>query len=115
MRIEARAIPGADPRALLEPVLMASDVSAEWLSSYPALALEAGHPLATLAAELSGNAPQAAVSFGTEAGLFQQAGVPAIVCDPGDIGRAHRPEEYLREDELASAVEMILALGRHLC
>ncbi|APX24118.1 MULTISPECIES: acetylornithine deacetylase [Salipiger] len=114
-RIEARAIPGADPRALLDPVATASDVSVEWLSSYPALALDPGHPLATLAAELSGNAPQAAVSFGTEAGLFQQAGVPAIVCGPGDIGRAHRPEEYLREDELAGAVEMILALGRHLC
>lgn len=68
-----------------------------------------------MTAEISGHAPLQAVSYGTEAGLFQQAGVPSIVCGPGDISRAHKPEEYLSEGELAGAVQMVLALGRRLC
>lgn len=113
--IEARAIDGVDPRQVLAPLLELPGVEAEWLSSYPALALETGHPLAAVTAEISGHAPLQAVSYGTEAGLFQQAGVPSIVCGPGDISRAHKPEEYLSEGELAGAVQMVLALGRRLC
>jgi acetylornithine deacetylase len=114
--IEARAIAGVDPKTLLAPVLaaMGNGVAAEWLSSYPALALDADHPLAELVAAISGKAPQRAVSFGTEAGLFQAAGIASIICGPGDIARAHRPEEYLREDELAATTDMILTLARHL-
>lgn len=113
--IEARAIPGVDPRQILAPLTAIGGVEAEWLSDYPALALDAGHPLAAIAAEISGHAPLQAVSYGTEAGLFQQAGVPSIVCGPGDIARAHKPEEYLTEAELAGATEMVLSLGRSLC
>ncbi|MGS4984452.1 acetylornithine deacetylase [Pseudosulfitobacter pseudonitzschiae] len=114
--IEARAIAGIDPQALLAPVLDALDegVRGEWMSTYPALALDADHPLAKLVADISGKTPLGAVSFGTEAGLFQQAGVPSIICGPGDIARAHRPEEYLTQDELQGAVDMILSLGNAL-
>lgn len=114
--IEARAIAGVEPKDLLAPVLQAvsAGVEAEWLSSYPGLALPAGHTLAALAADISGNEPLGAVSYGTEAGLFEQAGVPAIICGPGDIKRAHRPEEFLTEDELQGAAKMVLALGRRL-
>jgi acetylornithine deacetylase len=62
--------------------------------------------------EISGHLATAAVSFGTEAGLFQQAGIPAIICGPGDIARAHRPEEYLTLPELRACHAMLLALGR---
>ncbi|MBY5987750.1 acetylornithine deacetylase [Roseovarius atlanticus] len=113
--IEARAIAGVEPRSLLAPVIDAAEkagVATEWLSSYPPLALDAGDPLATLVAEMSGKAPIAAVSFGTEAGLFQQAGMPAIICGPGDIARAHRPEEYLTRSELHACHAMILGLGQ---
>ncbi|GLT11436.1 acetylornithine deacetylase [Sulfitobacter porphyrae] len=114
--MEARAIAGVDPKTLLAPVMAAlgPGVRGEWLSTYPALSLEADHPLAALAAHISGHEPLGAVSFGTEAGLFQQAGVASVICGPGDIARAHRPEEYLTEDELAGAIAMVLALGRHL-
>jgi acetylornithine deacetylase len=116
--IEARAIAGADPEALLAPVIAAAKVAgarAEMISSYPALALEEVHPLAELTSKISGHAPLDAVSFGTEAGLFQVAGVPAIICGPGDIARAHRPEEFLLREELAQAGAMVLALGRAAC
>lgn len=117
-KIEARAIAGADPQGILSPVLEAAHaagVETEWLSSYPALALAGDHPLARLAARISGQAPLAAVSYGTEAGLFQQAGIPALICGPGDIARAHKPEEYLTRDELSACCDMIAALGESLC
>ncbi|MFU8864538.1 MAG: acetylornithine deacetylase [Rhodobacterales bacterium] len=114
--IEARAIAGIDPSEMLAPVVAAAGdgVRVEWLSRYPALALEADHPLAALTTRIAGRAALGAVSFGTEAGLFQAAGVPAIICGPGDIARAHRPEEYLHVDELQAAYDMVLALGRTL-
>ncbi len=114
--IEARAIAGVDPRQLMAPLLDATgpEVEAQWMSTYPALALAADAPLAQLCKDLSGQAPVQAVSFGTEAGLFQQAGIPSIICGPGDISRAHRPEEYLTRSELEATRQMILRLGRHL-
>lgn len=115
-RIEARAIAGQDPRALLRPVLdsLGPDVQAEWLSTYPPLALAPGADLAQLAQQISGHPAAPAVSFGTEAGLFQQAGIPSVLCGPGDMARAHKPEEYLLRDELEAARQMVLRLGRSL-
>lgn len=115
--IEARAIAGVDPMALLAPVTdaaTASGVAVTMLSTYPALALAPDHPLAVLSADLSGQTPLGAVSYGTEAGLFQAAGVPAVICGPGDIGRAHKPEEYLSRDELHATCALIRRLGQRL-
>ena len=116
--IEARAIAGVDPLALLEPALrvVAADeaLSAEIIASYPGLALDDDHALARLTARLSGSLPLAAVSYGTEAGLYQKAGIPAIVCGPGDIARAHKPDEYITTGELLGAREMVLRLGQEL-
>lgn len=115
-RIEARAIAGVDPESLLEPVRAAAsgDVAVELLSSYPALSLDEASPLVALAADISGRAPVGAVSFGTEGGLFQAAGIASIICGPGNIDRAHKPEEYLTRDELNGACDMICRLGQRL-
>ena len=53
--------------------------------------------------ELTGDVPLAAVSYGTEAGLYQAAGIDAIICGPGDIGRAHKPDEFILTSELSPA------------
>jgi acetylornithine deacetylase len=120
--IEARAIAGVSPTALLEPVLMAAakladrgfTVNSELLSEYPALSLAADAPLAQLLGELTGEEPLAAVSYGTEAGLYQAAGVEAIICGPGDIARAHRADEYIEIGELAACRRVIEDLGARL-
>ncbi|MHC9237715.1 acetylornithine deacetylase [Pseudooceanicola sp. 502str34] len=113
--IEARAIPGVDPIDLFAPLQAAApDLGFEAISSYPALATEESHPLAALLEGLTGKAPLAAVSYGTEAGLFQAAGVPSIVCGPGDISRAHKPEEYITVGELDAAYHLALDLGHRL-
>jgi acetylornithine deacetylase len=41
------------------------------------------------------------VSFGTEAGLFQQAGIPTVVCGPGSIEQAHKPNEWVSLEQVA--------------
>lgn len=123
-KMEARAISGVDPMEIFSRVLEAieiekasdknAQISAEWISSYPALALDKEHPLTHLVSDISGQEPVEAVSYGTEAGLFQAAGIPSIICGPGDISRAHKPEEYLTVGELNAAADMILALGKKL-
>jgi acetylornithine deacetylase len=53
------------------------------------------------AMRLTGNHTTGKVSYGTEAGLFQSAGIPSVICGPGDIAQAHRPNEFVALDELA--------------
>ncbi|MER8578381.1 acetylornithine deacetylase [Mesorhizobium sp. M1423] len=117
--VEVRAVPGVSPSSLLEPVkarlfdLRDSGFDVAWheLSSYPALAPANGRDLAAVMTELTGQEPLTAVSFGTEAGLYQQAGIDAVICGPGDIGRAHRADEYIEIGELAACRKMIEGLG----
>lgn len=116
--VEARAVPGENPLDVLAPVLDAAEAT-EWCSSdvvasYPALDLAADSDLAQLAVALTGKKPIEAVSYGTEAGLFQQADIPAIVCGPGDIGRAHKPEEFIAVKELHAARDFVLRLADRL-
>ncbi|WP_062111898.1 acetylornithine deacetylase [Aureimonas sp. AU40] len=113
---EARAVPGVDPMAiateldrciavLLRPLQMAGRslrVESEILSAYPALDLPDDSPLRGLAERISGHAALGAVSYGTEAGLFQAAGVPSIICGPGSIREAHRPNESIGLEDLES-------------
>ncbi|BCG71736.1 acetylornithine deacetylase [Mesorhizobium sp. 113-1-2] len=117
--LEARAIPGVDPASLLAPVraraeaLAADGFRVEWspMSAYPAMSLPPDAPLAGLLHTLTGEAPLAAVSYGTEAGLYQAVGLDAIICGPGDIDRAHKPDEYIVTSELAACQRMIETLG----
>jgi acetylornithine deacetylase len=54
------------------------------------------------------------MSFGTEAGLYQAAGIPAVVCGPGDIDVAHRPDEYIELDQLALCLDFMNRLRSRL-
>ena len=120
--IELRAVPGTDPIALLAPIkneliaLRDAGFEVAWhdLTSYPGLSLAKDSPLVALLADLTRKAVLPAVSYGTEAGLYQQAGIDAIICGPGDIGRAHKPDEYIEVAELAACQELIEALGNRL-
>lgn len=56
---------------------------------------------ALLACRLSGQGDTAKVAFTTEAGLFHDAGIAAVVCGPGDIRNAHQPDEYIALDQVA--------------
>ena len=122
--VEWRTVPGDDSSLMLrrlsdfaaqhlEPSMRAVEPQAgfrfEVLSELPPLALPDGHRLADLTLEASGagaNRP-GAVSYGTEAGIFQAAGIASIVCGPGDIARAHKADEWIGLDELADCDRFI--------
>ena len=55
------------------------------------------------------------VSFGTEASLFHQAGVPTIVCGPGHIAQAHQPNEWVTLEQLAQCERFLRRLADELC
>lgn len=117
--LEARGIANVSPEELLAPVRRSAEMlaqqgfSVDWtpLSAYPALSLAKDAQLSTLMEEITGRPSLAAVSYGTEAGLYQAAGIDAIICGPGDIDRAHKPDEYILEGELEDCRQMILALA----
>ena len=54
-----------------------------------------------LAQCLSGESGVTQVAFGTEAGLFKNAGIPTVVCGPGSITQAHQPDEFVSLEQLA--------------
>ncbi len=68
----------------------------------PPLVPAAGSPAEALVQRVLGTRATAGVSFATEAGLFQQAGMAAVVVGPGSIEQAHKPDEFVSLAQLAS-------------
>ena len=67
-----------------------------------------------LVTELTGANSADLVAFGTEAGLFQELGSDAVVCGPGSILQAHKPDEYVSVDQLAACLAMLEKLGARI-
>ena len=63
-----------------------------------------------LAIALSRSKATGAVSYCTEAGLFQGAGIPTVVCGPGSIEQAHRPNEFVPLEQVAQCEAFLLRL-----
>ena len=63
---------------------------------------------------LAGGREAGTVSFGTEAGIFQALGMSAVICGPGSIAQAHRPDEYLSLDQLSRCLDMLERLAARL-
>jgi len=82
-------------------------------NSIPGLAPDDGSPIEVLALNLAQANGTAAVSYGTEAGLFQLAGIPAIVCGPGSIEQAHKADEYVDISQLQQCEAFMDRLTKH--
>ena len=63
-----------------------------------------------LICNLTGDNTEGAMSFGTEAGLFQNAGISTVICGPGSIDQAHTVDEYITYDQLKSCLKMLISL-----
>jgi acetylornithine deacetylase len=101
---EAEILPG------LRATYPAAELGIRVRCDAPPLGLDEAHPLTLLAQRLSGRNQAGRVSYGTEAGFFQRAGIPAIVCGPGDVAQAHLPEEWVAEDQIASCLDFLRRL-----
>ena len=122
--VEARTLPGAsehklfqevkDYAATLLPEMQRIEPNAaiqlELLNTAPGMNMQESDEIVKLAAALSRNKPNGAVSYGTEGGLFQAAGIPTVICGPGDIEQAHRPNEFVSLAQLAQCEAFMLRL-----
>jgi acetylornithine deacetylase len=115
---DLRCVPSDDPHAIvaeieayardvLEPPMKAIAQEAgftfEELALVPGLDTAADAPVTVLAKKLAGRNDHAKVAYGTEAGLFQEIGIPTAIVGPGSIEQAHKPDEYVEAVELAKA------------
>lgn len=75
---------------------------------------EVDGPAEALACALTGENGTGVVSYGTEAGQFQDAGYSAVVCGPGDIAQAHQADEYLEVSEFQAGQRFMLRLLERL-
>ncbi len=69
-----------------------------------------GSEAVNLVCNLTGDNSKDVVSFGTEAGLFQEFGVSTVVCGPGSIEQAHTVDEYITFDQLKLCLKMLIDL-----
>jgi acetylornithine deacetylase len=122
---EFRDLPGADATALqarveryarsLEPAMQAVDPTSgfrfEQFASMPAFKADPGEPAVQLALKLAQTRQTTLVAFGTEAGLFQRAGMSTVVCGPGSINQAHQADEFVSLDQLARCQTFLQGLA----
>ena len=85
----------ASVEAQMQAVVPDTSITLTTRFDVPPLAPEEQGEAETLVRSLTGDNASHVVSYGTEAGQFQQAGYSAVVCGPGDIAQAHLPNEYI--------------------
>lgn len=83
--------------------------------STPGLDIGKDEPAVALIRALSGANEMKKVSFATEAGIFQAAGIPTVVCGPGSIEQAHKPNEYVAAAQITRCEGLLDRLTEHLC
>lgn len=113
---EFRYVPGFDPEALIAEItgfaereLLArmravdprSAIAFERVNAIPALDTKETDAIFRRVRDLAPDKSVGKVSYGTEASFFQEGGVPAMVCGPGSIVEAHKPDEFVSLEQLA--------------
>jgi acetylornithine deacetylase len=119
---EYRCLPDRDPQKIVDRVKerAAAEVLPKYQrraaeaalhttlhAQYPGLTMDEDSPAVRLARELTGANQVEAVAYGTEAGHFQSYGIPAVICGPGSIEQAHRPDEFCALSELEACEKFL--------
>ena len=86
-------------------------IETETQGSVPAFVAAPGSAAVALALKLTGAKEAHAVSYTTEAGLFEQAGIPSVICGPGDIAQAHAADEFVSVDQLDACTGFLARLA----
>ena len=97
---------------LLAAVLPGVDVEMAQIAGVPALSARDDSSAVAIARALGALWPPAEIPFGTEAGFFEVAGIPSVVCGPGAIGQAHQPNEWIAASELVAADRLLEGIGK---
>jgi len=101
-------------RPAMQRVAPSSDVVTTVVGEVDGLEPVADNEAQRLVAELTGNAEADVVAFGTEAGLYQALGMSAVLCGPGSIEQAHKPDEFVTREQLEEALAMLARLATKL-
>jgi len=111
--IERRLRHFADMQCLPEMRAIApeADITITRTNSVPPFGADRASDVVALALKLTGQNETHTVSFATEAGLFQDAGAPAVICGPGDIAQAHTADEWIAESEIDKCMRFLSRLG----
>ncbi len=96
----------------MKKVAPAAGFGFETICEIPSFLGSASDPVTRLAKTLSGETGTTLVAFGTEAGLFKNAGISTVVCGPGSIQQAHQPDEYVSLAQLARCEAFMQGLAR---
>ncbi|WP_371349092.1 acetylornithine deacetylase [Ancylobacter sp. IITR112] len=122
MEFEIRNLPADDPSLLMDRLFdkaaaltraaearfPGTGVSVDIVNAYPGLETPPEAEVVTMLRRLNGEGPLRKIAFGTEGGLFREKlGIPTVVCGPGDIRDAHKPDEYVSRDQLARCAGML--------
>ncbi|WP_029414005.1 acetylornithine deacetylase [Acidovorax radicis] len=99
-----------EPR--MKQVAPAAGFSFETICEIPSFLGSKDDPVTRLAQALSGEKSTTLVAFGTEAGLFKNAGISTVVCGPGSIQQAHQPDEYVSLEQLGRCEAFMQGLAR---
>jgi acetylornithine deacetylase len=124
---EFRPIPGVDPESIrhrfdafvatallprMRQVAPEADITTQIICAIAPLVPEADSPAEALVRLLTGANQAGGVAFATEGGLFQAAGVPAVVCGPGSIEQAHQPNEFIALTQIEACVDFLRKLTK---
>src|SRR5581483_12270803 len=127
---EFRHLAADDPEALLaelrrfaeetlQPEMKAIDPQAgfawEEISSFPGLDTPEDAEVVVLAKALAGSNTVGKVAFGSEAGLLQREGIETVICGPGSIDQAHRPDEFIAVEQVALCEGFLQRLMDRIC
>lgn len=83
-------------------------------ASAPGMDASEDAAITQLARALTADRVTRKVAYGTEAGLFHNVGIPTVVCGPGDIQQAHKPNEFIELSQLADCEKFLRRLGQSL-
>jgi acetylornithine deacetylase len=129
VNFDLRPLPGIDAEQVIEEVRShafrvieprmkdidpATGFEFHVLSEVEAFDIDSHHPAVAAVQALSGANDTAKVSFATEAGIFQGLGIPTVVCGPGSIDQAHKPNEFIARSQLRQCDVFLMRLGEKL-
>jgi len=92
-----------------------ADVMLEMLNRGRPMQLPAGAEIERIALELTGHKESHAAPYYTEGAIYNDAGIPTVICGPGDIDQAHRPNEFITREQMDKGVPFLSALIARVC
>jgi acetylornithine deacetylase len=106
--VEARLLPGMRER--YADAFLRTDM----IFNVAPLVPDPGCAAERLAKALTGANSVDTVPYASEAGIFQAAGIPSVICGPGDIAQAHTSDEWIEVGQLAACLAVLQRLAAHV-